>query len=116
MATGEACPCGDRHFEKGGCKTDLAAGIGSRVRWLLDRQSEEYKGVYKQRTVTERINSQAKELGIERPYLRNQRSITNQDTLIYILINLRVLERIRRKEPLAPEEAGPLATVCALSA
>lgn len=35
----------------------------------------------------ERINSQALDLGIERPKLRNQRSIANQNTLIYVLIN-----------------------------
>ncbi|MFN8497133.1 MAG: hypothetical protein U0641_04695 [Anaerolineae bacterium] len=43
----------------------------------LDRESDAFQAVYKQRTVDERINSQAKELGIERPYLRNERSITN---------------------------------------
>ena len=36
-------------------------------------------------------------LGIERPHLRNQQAITNRNTLIYILINLRALHRIRRK-------------------
>lgn len=43
----------------------------------------------------ERINSQAKALGIERPYLRSGSAIANQNTLIYILINLRFLQRIR---------------------
>ena len=42
----------------------------------------------------ERINAQAKDLVIERPYLRNQQSIINQNTLIYALINLRALQRI----------------------
>ena len=51
-------------------------------------------GVYKQRTATERINAQAVALGIERPHLRNQQAIANQNTLIYVLINLRALRRL----------------------
>ncbi len=54
--------------------------------------------VYKQRTVTERINSQATELGIERPKLRNGKAIANLNTLIYVLIDLRALQRIRQIE------------------
>ena len=34
----------------------------------------------------------------ERPRLRNQYAIANQNTLIYVLINLRALHRIRRKK------------------
>ena len=73
----------------------MPISIGARLRYTLDRDSDAFKAVYKQRTADERINSQAKELGIERPFLRNQRSITNQNTLIYVLINLRALQRIR---------------------
>ena len=43
------------------------------------------------------VSSQALELGIERPHLRNGRSIANIDTLIYVLINLRALGRIRQR-------------------
>jgi hypothetical protein len=57
-----------------------------------------YKTIYNQRTATERINSQATQLGIERPRLRNQQAIANQNTLIYVLINLRALHRVRRKK------------------
>jgi len=59
--------------------------------------SEAYKDAYRQRTATERINSQAVALGIERPHLRNGRAITNRNTLIYVLINLRFLQRIRAR-------------------
>jgi hypothetical protein len=38
-------------------------------------------------------------LGIERPFLRNGAAIANQNTLIYILINLRFLQRIRNRLP-----------------
>ena len=64
------------------------------------------KAVYKQRTADERSNSQAVDLGIERPRLRRQSAIANQNTLIYVLINLRALQRVRaHKEALgAPDQ------------
>ena len=97
ILTAEACPIGHRHWAKGGCVTTLATSIGARLRHQIDRTSELYKTVYKQRTATERINSQAVALGIERPKLRNQQAITNQNTLIYVLINLRALHRVRNR-------------------
>ena len=96
--TGKACPIDDSHWDKGGCTTTLATGIGARLRHQIDREGTLYKEIYKQRTATERINSQAKALGIERPKLRNRQAITNLNTLIYILINLRALYRIRAKK------------------
>ena len=68
------------------------------MRHELDRDSAEYKQLYKQRTAVERINAQALELGIERPKLRNQRSIANQNTLIYVLINLRGVQRVQERK------------------
>jgi hypothetical protein len=94
--TDQACPLNHPRWIKGGCTSTLAASIGARLRYQLDRHSQAYKEVYKQRTATERINSQAKELGIERPKLRNGQAIPNQNTLIYVLINLRALQRIRQ--------------------
>lgn len=46
-----------------------------------------------------RINSQAVDLGIEYPHLRNGQAIANGNTLIYLLINLRFLQRLRQKLP-----------------
>ena len=85
-------------WEKGGCTADMPTSIGSRIRYQLDRDSDHYEEVYNQRTATERINSQAKGLGIERPHLRNQQAIANQNTLIYVLINLRAFHRIRDRK------------------
>jgi hypothetical protein len=96
--TGESCPCDHKRWAKGGCTTDMPTSIGASLRYTLDRDGEAYKQIYKQRTAVERINSQAKALGIERPILRNFASITNQNTLIYILINLRLLQRIRNRQ------------------
>ena len=63
------------------------------LRVLLDRDSAAYKDLYRQRTATERINSQAKALGIERPKVRNSASVRNLNTLTYIVINVQALER-----------------------
>ena len=93
--TGAVCPIDHANWPKG-CITTLPTSPGNRIRHELDRNSAEYKRIYKQRTATERINSQALDLGIERPKLRNRRSIANQDTLIYVLINLRALQRLRQ--------------------
>ena len=97
-ATRQECPVAHKNWAKGGCVTTMATSKGARLRYQLDRDSDAYKALYKQRTATERINAQAKELGIERPKLRNRQAITNQNTLIYVLINLRALQRIRKKK------------------
>jgi hypothetical protein len=36
-------------------------------------------------------------MGMERPKLRNQQAITNLNTMIYLLINLRSLEQVLAK-------------------
>ena len=94
----EACPVDDAHWDKGGCLVTMPTSIGARLRYTLDRNSEIYKNAYRQRTAVERINSQAFALGIERPHLRNGLAIANQNTLIYVLINLRFLQRLRRNQ------------------
>jgi len=93
--TTDACPVHDKHWAAGGCVKTFPLSIGARLRCQIDRDSDMYKHVYRQRTADERINSQAVELGIERPKLRNGRAIANQNTLIYVLIDLRALHRLR---------------------
>ena len=110
-ASGQSCPIGDVHFEKGGCTTTLAADQGARIRHTLDRESEEYKQLYAKRTMVERINSQAEALGILHPKLRRGRAIANANTLTYVLINLRALSRIR-----AATEARPAGDRLSLTA
>ena len=52
-----------------------------------------YHAVYNQRTACERINSQAQALGIERPKVRNGRSVRNLNTLTYLILNVRTLQK-----------------------
>jgi hypothetical protein len=65
--------------------------LGGQMRAMLDRDGPRYHAIYKQRTSCERINSQAQALGIERPKVRNGHSVANLNTLIYLVINARVL-------------------------
>ncbi len=78
-----------------GCHKDPNWEPGGLQRVLLDRSSPLYKAVYTQRTSCERINSQAKELGIERPKVRNGQSVAHLNTLIYVIINVRALDRAK---------------------
>lgn len=96
--TADACPINHKQWAEGGCRTTLPTSIGARLRYQLDRDSVTYQQVYKQRTAPERIFSLAKELGIERPKLRNGAAIANLNTLIYILLNLRALQRIQQRK------------------
>lgn len=96
--TSETCPIDHKNWSDGGCLTTIATSPGARIRHQLDRESQEYKRLYNQRTATERVNSQAKALGIETPKLRNQHSIARMNTLRYVLINLRGLQRVRQRK------------------
>jgi hypothetical protein len=98
QGTGVTCPVQHARWAQGGCIADLPTSVGARLRYQIDRQSETYKNVYAQRSATERINSQATDLGIERPRLRNGLAIANLNTLIYVLINLRTLQRIEARK------------------
>lgn len=94
VTTGAACP--HEQFAKGpGCVKDLNIEAGGRMRVELDRQSEQYQALYRQRTAAERINSQATALGIERPAVRQQQSVRTLNTLTYLVINARALQRAR---------------------
>ncbi len=94
QATGKTCE--HAQFGKGkGCVKDLNWELGGQMRVTLDRDGPLYHAVYDQRTSTERINSQSKELGIKRPKVRNIDSIRNLNTLTYLVINARALRRAR---------------------
>jgi hypothetical protein len=93
--TKQRCPARHPNAKKQGCTAMMPISIGARLRYTLDRDSELYKQLYRQRTAVERINSQTVALGIEYPHLRNGAAIVNQNTLIYLLINLRFLQRLR---------------------
>ena len=98
--------CDHPQFAKGkGCVKDVNIEQGGQMRLLLDRSSPLYCAVYNQRTGAERINSRAKEWGIERPKVRNCRSVERINTLTYIVINIHALQKALsiNKELLTPK-------------
>ena len=101
-ASGQNCPVNHKQWPKGGCVSTMPTSIGVRLRYQLDRDSDRYKQLYNQRTASERINSLALDLGLERPKLRNLQAIANQNTLLYTLLNLRALQRVRRQRAERP--------------
>lgn len=92
----ENCRIQHPQFIKGiGCVKYRNIELGAQLRIQLDRHSDEYDLAYDDRTAAERINSQAKGLGIERPRLRRISGVRNQNTLTYIIINLKAIQRVR---------------------
>ena len=86
--------CVHAQFDKGkGCVKDVNWELGGIQRVTLDRQGPLFHVLYHQRTGCERVNARAKELGIERPRVRNHRSVANLNTLTYVIVNVRVLEK-----------------------
>ncbi len=88
--TEQTC-CHEQFTKAKGCVKDLNWEQGGLMRALLDRNGPLYHVIYNQRTACERINSQAQAWGIERPKVRNIRSVRNLNTLIYLVINARAL-------------------------
>lgn len=96
LPASQTCRINHPQFQKGkGCVKHQNLELGARIRIEMDRSSREFKRAYAWRTCDERIFSQAKELGIERPRLRNLNSIRNQNTLTYVVINVHALKRVR---------------------
>jgi hypothetical protein len=91
----QACCDHPQFLAAKGCVKHLNMELGGVMRVTLDRTGPLYHAVYAQRTACERINSQAKELGIERPRVRNGRSVANLNTLIYLVVNVRALQRAK---------------------
>jgi hypothetical protein len=105
--------CDHAQFAKEvGCEKRINAEAGGRLRVALDRHSETFRTVYRQRTSAERINAQAKALGIERPKLRNLASIRNQNTLIYIVINVQAIQRVLYLKAKQAADAAPTQLLC----
>ena len=92
--TGQTCD--DDHFRSGsGCSKATNLEPGGLLRATLDRGADSFKAIYRQRTSAEHINSQATALGIERPKVRNAQSVHRLNTLTYIVITARALQRAR---------------------
>jgi hypothetical protein len=94
--TGEVCA--DARFAQGGCRKVVNIEAGGLMRLQLDRTAPAYLAVYRQRTSAERINAQATALGIERPKVRRAGAVARLNTLTYIVINLRAIQRAQARQ------------------
>jgi hypothetical protein len=92
QASGQTCDH-PQFLKKKGCVKDLNWELEGQMRVTLNRDGPLYHVIYNQRTSAERINSQAQALGIERPKVRNGRSVANLNTLIYLVINAKALAK-----------------------
>jgi hypothetical protein len=101
--------CDHPRFAKGGCTKYVNIEAGGRMRAALDRTAEPYLGLYRQRTASERINSQAKALGIERPAVRCAAAVHRLNTLTYVVVNVRALQRLHARQAAAH---APPPTLC----
>lgn len=85
--------CDHAQFARGGCRKRINLEAGGQLRATIDRTDPAYRAIYRQRTSVERIFSQAKALGLERPNVRTQAAVERLATLIAITINLRLIAR-----------------------
>jgi hypothetical protein len=88
-----------------GCSRVINLDDPDNLRFAIDRQSREFKGVYKQRTQAERGFSILKSYGIETPIQRNINSVSNLATLAYCLMNAKVI--IKAEKELTCQSALP---------
>jgi hypothetical protein len=99
--------CSHERFQRGrGCVKQINLEPGGLMRATLDRQGATYAAIYRQRTSAERINSQATALGIERPKVRTGAAVRHLNTLSYIVINGRALQRLRARKAAAGAPPG----------
>jgi hypothetical protein len=79
-----------------GCSRVINLDDPDNLRFAIDRQSKEFKDIYKQRTQAERGFSILKHYGIETPIQRNINSVSNLATLAYCLMNAKVIMKAER--------------------
>jgi hypothetical protein len=75
----------------------MPTSIGARLRYTIDRDSELYKQIYRQRTAVERINSQAVASALFPPFAQ-WRGHRQSEHPHLSLINLRFLQRLRQNQ------------------
>jgi hypothetical protein len=98
--------CPDKRFATGGCRKAINIEAGGQYQRNLDRTSSEYRALYRQRPLVERVFSRLKRGGLEHLLARRLSTVTTILLLGYLAINLTVLARATHHHPLL----GGLAT------
>jgi hypothetical protein len=99
---GQTCPCQHPQFATGGCRHTLNLDGPDQVRFLVDRGSRDFKHTYARCTDAERLFALAADYHLEHPEVEALPSVANLNTLIYLLINGRVLEAAADAGDLTP--------------
>ncbi len=89
--------CPDPRFARGGCHAHRSASPGGHARRTIDRQSAAYLRAYATRTAVERIFSQLKSWGLDRPIARSLATVQSVLLAGYLLINLMLLNTLAGK-------------------
>lgn len=86
--------CPDPRFRKRGCHKRINASPGGLARVLVDRTSASYRRLYAARPLVERVFSQIKDWGLERPCARRLATVQSIVLAGYITLNLQTLQRL----------------------
>ncbi len=83
------------------CQTirNMTMEPGNIFRWRLDRQADLFKQLYQQRTAIDRLNSRAEALNIDQPRQRTARPSAPRHTLIFCVLNRRLLRHYHERQP-----------------
>jgi hypothetical protein len=99
---GQTCHCQHPQFATGGGRHTLNLDDPAQVRFLVDRGSRDFKQTYARRTDAERLFALAADYHLEHPEVESLPSVANLNTLLYLLLNVRVLEAAAAAGDLTP--------------
>ena len=91
-----SCPCNHPQFhKKRGCTRTINLDDPDQLRFALNRQSKEFKQIFKERTTVERLFAHANQANLEHPNVRDGHAVAQLNTLTYTLINLKAILKVR---------------------
>jgi len=99
---GQTCTCQHAKFATGGCRHTLNLDDPTQVRFAVDRGSRDFKDTYARRTDAERLFARAEDYNLEHPEVESLTSVANLNTLLYLLLNVQVLEAAAAAGALTP--------------
>jgi len=99
---GPTCPCPHAKFATGGCRHTINLDDPDQARFTVDRGSRDFQETYKRRTDAERLFALAETYNLEHPEVESLTSVANLNTLIYLRLNVRVLENAAAAGALTP--------------
>jgi hypothetical protein len=99
---GQTCRCQHAKFASRGCRHTINLDDPDQARFTVDRGSRDFKETYARRTDAERLFALAEDYNLEHPEVESLTSVANLNTLIYLVLNGRVLEKAAEAGALTP--------------